>query len=126
MVSPPACGLIATGHKKVENCTIKDWVAWGSQGHLVVAFYQGASVLENINKYIPAPLCGSPTNVEHKGSIVALGILGPATSPSHPSDEGWFHEVTPGGANSSMHRIVALWRPVTPYTPRPHYRLAGG
>ena len=53
MVSPPLCGMIATGQKQIENLAIRDWVAWGSQGYLVVAFYQGSKILKDLDKYVP-------------------------------------------------------------------------
>ena len=126
MVRPPLCGMIATGQKQIENLAIRDWVAWGSQGYLVVAFYQGSKILKDLDKYVPPKNRLAPLAREDNGNILAVGILGPAETPTHPSDEGWFHEVTPMGMNASMHRIVGLWRPATPYTPVNSYHLGGG
>ena len=101
-------------------------MAWGSQGYLVVAFYQGSKILKDLDKYVPPKNRLAPLAREDNGNILAVGILGPAETPTHPSDEGWFHEVTPMGMNASMHRIVGLWRPATPYTPVNSYHLGGG
>ena len=93
---------------------------------MVVAIYQGGKPLKHLKKYIPREFDIPPSSRAESGRILALLVLGPVDSPHRDSDSGWFHEVTPRGANASLHRVVTLWKLPLAYSPVRRYSLGGG
>lgn len=69
VVKPPACGLLAEGHKPLENVSIPEWLVWGCQGHVVVGVYQGKSKLtqKQLDEYIPHDYHSFPYSREDAG-----------------------------------------------------------
>jgi hypothetical protein len=118
--------LLAQGIKPVENMPTTDWVSWGCQGYIIFVNYQGASVLENFQEFLPEAYHDYEYSEENKGKLLSMHIMSAPDSPCRPNDAGWVGSSTPRGSPSVMLRVETTIHFKSPITPTKPYRLGGG
>ena len=125
MVQPQAARLLFSGDKPAENMPFSDVIDWGVQGYFITAIYQGRGGTD-VSAYFPEKFRKMKVDNRHKGKMLGMLILSCAQSPCLPTDEGWYKAISPKGAPSTYHRVMARWEFDEPIKPARRYQLASG
>ncbi len=138
MINAKVLASMLNGDKRVEIMKVRDWVAWGAQGYIVAAIYQGSTPNRKIEKRIPQKFWSNISNRAHDGKFVGLMAIYPPWVPISTGDHspGLLQEMVDHRIwieafcidnTRGVHPVRWIYKfpvPVAPLTRR--YKLLGG